>query len=94
MVADLLSPNRCHWKVAKVKNYNLNVTEFRYPAFPMLFFRNRQFHLSRIYAKVELKTQNSIIFLGKFIQIRLEPGDFVTVCLRVNDCMSLEKNQK
>ena len=27
MVADLLSPNRCHWYIAKVKNYNLNVTE-------------------------------------------------------------------
>ena len=26
MVADLLSPNRCHW-YTKVKNYNLNVTE-------------------------------------------------------------------
>ena len=27
MVADLLSPNRCHWWIAKVKNYNLNKTE-------------------------------------------------------------------
>ena len=29
MVAELLSPNRCHWQIAKVKNYNLNVTEVR-----------------------------------------------------------------
>ena len=29
MVADLPSPNRCHWYIAKVKNYNLNVKEFR-----------------------------------------------------------------
>ena len=27
MVADLLSPNRCYRQIAKVKNYNLNVTE-------------------------------------------------------------------
>ena len=27
MVAYLLSPNSCHWWIAKVKNYNLNVTE-------------------------------------------------------------------
>ena len=27
MVAYLLSLNRCHWKIAKVKNYNFNVTE-------------------------------------------------------------------
>ena len=27
MVADLLSPNGCHWWISKVKNYNLNVTE-------------------------------------------------------------------
>ena len=27
MVADLLSPDRCHWWIAKVKNYKLNVTE-------------------------------------------------------------------
>ena len=34
-----LSPNRCHW-IAKVKNHNLNVTEFLYPAFS----RNFKFH--------------------------------------------------
>ena len=33
MVAYLLSPNRCHWQLAKVKNYNLIVTEVRYPDF-------------------------------------------------------------
>ena len=27
MVADLLSPKCYHWQIAKVKNYNLNVTE-------------------------------------------------------------------
>ena len=27
----------CDPPIAKVKNYNLNVTEVRYPAFPMLF---------------------------------------------------------
>ena len=37
MVAYLLSPNRCHWQIVKVKNYNLNVTEVRYPAFLRLF---------------------------------------------------------
>ena len=37
MVADLLSPNRCHLQIAKVKNYNLNVLEVPYPALPMLF---------------------------------------------------------
>ena len=41
MVADLLSPNRCHWQIAKVKNYNLNVTEIRDSdlknAFPGIF---------------------------------------------------------
>ena len=29
MVADLLSPNRCHKSIAKVKNYNFNETEVR-----------------------------------------------------------------
>ena len=41
MEADLLSPNRCHWQIAKVKNYNLNVTEVRDSdfknAFPEIF---------------------------------------------------------
>ena len=37
MVADLLSPNRCNWQIAKIKNYNLNVTEVQDPDFPMLF---------------------------------------------------------
>ena len=41
MVADLLSPNRCHWKIAKVKNYILTVTEVRDSdfknAFPGIF---------------------------------------------------------
>ena len=41
MVANLLSPNRCHWQIAKAKNYNLNVTEvldsdFK-NAFPRIF---------------------------------------------------------
>ena len=27
MVADLLSLNCCHWLIAKVENFNLNVTE-------------------------------------------------------------------
>ena len=36
MVAYLLSPNRCQWSIAKVKNYNLNVTEVLDPVFPML----------------------------------------------------------
>ena len=29
MVVYLLSPNRCHWQIAKIKNYNLNETEIR-----------------------------------------------------------------
>ena len=41
MAAYLLSPNRCHWQIAKVKNYNLNVTEVRDSdfknAFPRIF---------------------------------------------------------
>ena len=41
MVAYLLSPNRRHWYIAKVKNYNLNVTEVRDSdfknAFPGIF---------------------------------------------------------
>ena len=41
MVAYLLSPDRCHWWIAKVKKYNLNVTEFRDSdfknAFPGIF---------------------------------------------------------
>ena len=37
IVAYLLSPNRCHWQIAKVNNYNLNVTELRDPDFSMLF---------------------------------------------------------
>ena len=41
MVAYLLSPNSCHWYIAKVKNYNLNVTEIRDSdfknAFPGIF---------------------------------------------------------
>ena len=41
MVPYLLSPNRCRWWIAKVKNYNLNVTEFWDPdfknAFPEIF---------------------------------------------------------
>ena len=40
-IAYLLSPNRCHWQIAKVKNYNLNVTEVRDSdfknAFPRIF---------------------------------------------------------
>ena len=44
MVADLLSPSRCHWKIAKVKNYNLNVTEVRDSDFKNAFSRNFQFH--------------------------------------------------
>ena len=41
MVTYLLSPNRCHWQIAKIKNYNLNVTEVRDSdfknAFPGIF---------------------------------------------------------
>ena len=52
MVADMFSPDRCHWligyqvidrlsMIAKVKNYNLNVTEVRDSdfknAFPGIF---------------------------------------------------------
>ena len=41
MVADLLSPNCCHKKIAKVKNYNFNGTEIRDSdfknAFPGIF---------------------------------------------------------
>ena len=37
MVAYLLSPNRCQWQIAKVKNYNLNVTEVRDSDLKMLF---------------------------------------------------------
>ena len=37
MVGDLLSPNRCHWQIAKVKNYNLNVTEVLHPTFKKSF---------------------------------------------------------
>ena len=37
MVAELLCPKHYNWWIAEVKNYNLNVTEVRYPAFPMLF---------------------------------------------------------
>ena len=37
MAADLLSPNRCHWKIAKVKNYNLNVTKVRDSDFKIAF---------------------------------------------------------
>ena len=29
MIAYLLSPNRYHWLIAQVKNYNLDVTEAR-----------------------------------------------------------------
>ena len=32
-----LGPNRCHWLMTKVKNYNLNITKVRDPDFPMLF---------------------------------------------------------
>ena len=44
MVADLLSSNRCHWWIAKVKNYNLNVTEILDPTLKKKFSRNFQFH--------------------------------------------------
>ena len=37
MVADLFSPNRCHWQIAKVKTYSLNVTEIFPIAFPEIF---------------------------------------------------------
>ena len=37
MVAYLLSPNRCHWQIAKVKNYKLNVTEVRHSDFKNAF---------------------------------------------------------
>ena len=38
MVADLLSPNRCHWWIAKVKNYDLNVTKGLISDFKNAFF--------------------------------------------------------
>ena len=37
MVADLLSPNRYHWYIAKVNIYNLNVTEVRHPTLKKIF---------------------------------------------------------
>ena len=41
MIADLLNFNHCNWYIAKVKNYNLNVTEVRDSdfknAFPGIF---------------------------------------------------------
>ena len=37
LVTDLLSPNRCHWWIAKVKNYNLNITEVPDPDFKNTF---------------------------------------------------------
>ena len=37
MLADVQSPNRCHWQKAKVKNYNLNVTEALASDSKMLF---------------------------------------------------------
>ena len=37
MVADLLSPIRYHWQIAKVKNYNLNVTEVLDPTLKKVF---------------------------------------------------------
>ena len=39
-----LSPNHCHWQIAKVKNYNFNVTEARNSDFKKCFSRNFQFH--------------------------------------------------
>ena len=44
MLADLLIPNRCHWQIAKVKNFNLNVTEVRDPDFKNASSCNFQFH--------------------------------------------------
>ena len=44
MVAYLLSPNSCHWWIAKVKNYNLNVTEVLVSDFKNAFPRNFQLH--------------------------------------------------
>ena len=44
MVADLLSPNRCNWEIAKVKNYNRNVTEVLDSTSKKKFSRNFQFH--------------------------------------------------
>ena len=41
MVAYLLSPNRCHWWIAKVKNYNLNRSSGF--GFQKFFSRNFQF---------------------------------------------------
>ena len=43
MVAYLLSPNRCHWWIAKVKNYNLNVIEVRDSDLKNAFYWNFQF---------------------------------------------------
>ena len=43
MVAYLLSPNRCNWQIAQVKNCNLNVTEIRDSDLKK-FSGNFQFH--------------------------------------------------
>ena len=44
MEAYLLSPNRCHCQIAKVKNYNLNETEILISDFKHAFSRNFQLH--------------------------------------------------
>ena len=57
MVAYLLSPNRCNWQIAKVKNYNLYVTEVLDSTFKKSFpgiFNFTVGILSRIYFLFQL----------------------------------------
>ena len=75
MVAYLLSPNRCHWWIAKVKNYNLNVTENLDSDFKKCFSRNFQFHRRDPIWKPKMSI--SILYRPVFLQSGvLGPGDF------------------
>ena len=60
MVADLLCPNRCNWEIAKVKNYNLNVTEVRHPDFKNIFPGIFNFTVGILFIQQSRKIQTNI----------------------------------
>ena len=66
MVAYLLSPNSCHWQIAQVKNYNLNVTEVLVSDFKNAFSRNFNFIvgiLLRLPVSAQFKISSSNILV-------------------------------
>ena len=61
MVAELLSPNRYHWQIAKVKNYNLNVTEVLDPTLKKSFPGIFNFTIGILFPQHFMVRQNKLV---------------------------------